>query len=121
MQALHRLHFTHPTHAWQPSNKKDNAVTALPATAALPMVAMDPATAALPMVAMDPATAMLARVPMDPATATLPVVAIEAITPALAVVAIENGARMSLWNIRSVCQRWPCMKPESDLRLRRLP
>jgi hypothetical protein len=42
----------------------ENSVSALPATAAQPAVAIDPATAALPAVAIDPATAAESFLPM---------------------------------------------------------
>jgi len=60
----------------------ENSVSTLPATAALPAVAIDPATAALPAVAIDPATAALPAVAIDPATAALPAVAIDLATAA---------------------------------------
>lgn len=110
-QPLQRRQDTQPTQAAHPLIRSDSAVTALPATAALPnvptdpatatlpMVPIEPATAALPEVAIEPATAALPNVAIDPATATLPMVAIEAITAALAVVAIDSGASRALMSM----------------------
>ena len=117
-QARHRRQDRQPTHATHPLIKNDNAVTALPATAALPKVAIDPATATLdtaptepatatlPTVPTEPATATLPTVPTEPATMALPAVATEAITPALAVVAMDSGASTALSNISTASH--PC-------------
>ncbi|WP_165691522.1 hypothetical protein [Mycobacterium numidiamassiliense] len=65
-------------------------MTILPATAALPAVAIDPATAVLATVATEPTTPALATVAADPVTAVLATVAIDAATAVLAVVALET-------------------------------
>ena len=69
--------------------RTQRTVSKLPATAALPAVAMEPATAALPAVAMDPATAALPVVAKDPATAALPAVLLEPAMAALPIVHLE--------------------------------
>jgi hypothetical protein len=69
--------------------RTDRTVSTLPATAALPAVAIDPATAALPAVTIDPATAALPAVTIDPATAALPAVRREPATAALPAVERE--------------------------------
>lgn len=116
MHARQRRQAMQPRHAAQPLIINDRAVTALPATAALPKVAIDPATATLDTVPIDPATATLPAVPMEPATATLdtvpaepatsalPTVARDAITPTPAVVATDNGARRNFINIEPASQ-----------------
>ena len=116
MQARHRRQDTQPTQAAQPAIINDHAVTELPATAALPNVAIDPATAALPTVPSEPATATLPTVPTEPATAALPTVptepataalptvAMDAITPKLALVATDSGANSNLMNIAPASQ-----------------
>ena len=107
-QARQRRQEMQPKQAAHPLISNDSAVTALPATAALPKVAIDPATATLEKVPSDPATATLPTVPSDPATATLPTVPMEpatmalptvandASTPTPAVVATDSGARSNL-------------------------
>ena len=116
MHALQRRQPMQARQAAQPLIINDSAVTALPATAALPKVAIDPATATLDTVPSEPATATLPAVPMDPATATLetvaadpatsalPTVAKDPITPAPAVVATDSGARSNFINIASASQ-----------------
>ena len=69
--------------------RTQRTVSKLPATAALPAVAMEPATAALPAVAMEPATAELPAVAKDPATAALPAVLRDPATAALPAVHLE--------------------------------
>ncbi len=116
MHARQRRQAMQARQAAQPLISNDRAVTALPATATLPKVAIDPATATLDTVPSDPATAMLPAVPMDPATPTLdtvaadpatsalPTVATDAITPTPAVVATDSGASRSFINIAPASQ-----------------
>ena len=92
MHARQRRQAMQPRHAAQPLIINDKAVTALPATAALPKVAIDPATATLD------------TVPAEPATSALPTVARDAITPTPAVVATDNGARRNFINIEPASQ-----------------
>jgi hypothetical protein len=66
-QRRHPIQATHPRH-WR--IRTDRTVRTLPATAALPTVAIDPAIAALPTVAIDPAIAALAVADREPTTAT---------------------------------------------------